>query len=284
MSRMDEGAANMFGESYRNYDDSARQAGVAELYRRNHEGQTLAFARGKIAAYSSFDRASFTVAELIELLDSLRDESDPDTEESQTVHAYQTAEELRRAYPDQDHLHLLGLLHDLGKVLVQFDEPQWAVVGDTFPLGCAFAGEIVFADYFRDNPDAKVAEYSTPLGIYQEGCGLDALVMSWGHDEYMARVLENHYRQLPRPLAEGTTVLPEEAIYVLRYHSFYAWHTGGAYLRFESDKDRRLKPYVQRFQKCDLYSKTDDMVDVSALRAYYDGLLRKYNLDGKIAF
>ena len=35
---------------------------------------------------------------------------------------------------------LVGLIHDLGKVLCLFGEPQWAVVGDTFPVGCAFSG------------------------------------------------------------------------------------------------------------------------------------------------
>ena len=28
-----------------------------------------------------------------------------------------------------------GLIHDLGKVLCKYGEPQWAVVGDTFPVG-----------------------------------------------------------------------------------------------------------------------------------------------------
>jgi hypothetical protein len=38
--------------------------------------------------------------------------------------------------------HLTGLIHDLGKILAHPEfgsEPQWAVVGDTFPVGCAFS-------------------------------------------------------------------------------------------------------------------------------------------------
>ena len=31
---------------------------------------------------------------------------------------------------------------------------QWSVVGDTFPVGCAFSDQIVFGlDSFKDNPD-----------------------------------------------------------------------------------------------------------------------------------
>src|SRR5689334_615114 len=31
---------------------------------------------------------------------------------------------------------LAGFVHDMGKVLCLWDEPQYAVVGDTFPVGC----------------------------------------------------------------------------------------------------------------------------------------------------
>lgn len=35
-----------------------------------------------------------------------------------------------------------------------FDEPQWAVVGDTFPVGCQYAKSIVYRDFtFILNPD-----------------------------------------------------------------------------------------------------------------------------------
>lgn len=35
-----------------------------------------------------------------------------------------------------------------------YDEPQWAVVGDTFPVGCDWGKSIVYRDTtFHDNPD-----------------------------------------------------------------------------------------------------------------------------------
>ncbi len=41
--------------------------------------------------------------------------------------------------------------------------------------------------------------------MYRENCGLENIMMSWGHDEYLYRVLVNH----------GAT-LPEEALYMIR--------------------------------------------------------------------
>lgn len=39
-------------------------------------------------------------------------------------------------------------------------EPQWAVVGDSFPVGCAWANSIVYRDTSFDlNPDTKNPRY-----------------------------------------------------------------------------------------------------------------------------
>jgi inositol oxygenase len=56
---------------------------------------------------------------------------------------------------------LAAFIHNLGKVLCLYGKPQWAVVGDTFPVGCAHFDEIVLPEFFRDNPDAKVPDYQT---------------------------------------------------------------------------------------------------------------------------
>ena len=77
---------------------------------------------------------------------------------------------------------LAGLLHDLGKVLCLYGEPQWAVVGDTFPVGCAFSDRVVFPEFFADNTDSQNPQYQTASGIYGEGGGLDRVHLSWGHD------------------------------------------------------------------------------------------------------
>lgn len=115
-------------------------------------------------------------------MNNLVDESDPDTDLPNIVHAFQTAELIRKEHPDLDWFHLTGLIHDLGKVrrkeeeerrrkkilflfsstqvMAFFGEPQWAVVGDTFPVGCAWADSIVYRDTsFEDNPDGKDSRY-----------------------------------------------------------------------------------------------------------------------------
>jgi inositol oxygenase len=78
-----------------------------------------------------------------------------------------------------------GLIHDLGKVLCLYGEPQWAVAGDTLPVGLGVVGPDRVPGIFLCNPDSTVPAYQTRLGIYQEGAGLDKVDISWGHDEYL---------------------------------------------------------------------------------------------------
>ena len=244
----------------RDYGEQAR-ASVREVYGLNHRYQTLEFVRQKKEQYLSLDRQRMKVFEAMEFLDEFIDESDPDTELGQSEHLLQTAESIRRAgLPDW--FVLTGLVHDLGKVLCSFDEPQWAVVGDTFPVGCAFSEKIVHADLFAANPDSGVAAYSTELGIYEEGCGLDSVQMSWGHDEYLYHVLHGR--------------LPEEALYVIRYHSFYAAHDAGAYGHLMSARDREMFSWVSAFSAHDLYSKLDDAPSVGELKKRYAPLVAEY--------
>ena len=44
---------------------------------------------------------------------------------------------------------------------------------------------VINLQYFKENPDINNPLYSTKNGIYTEGCGLDNVVISWGHDDYM---------------------------------------------------------------------------------------------------
>jgi inositol oxygenase len=177
-------AAGKAKEAFRDYRADARP-GVREFYRLNHRHQTLAFVLAKKAEYLPPRRRQMSVWEALEFLDTLVDDSDPDTELSQIEHLMQTAEAIRAAGQPRWFI-LTGLVHDLGKVLCLFGEPQWAVVGDTFPVGCAFSERVVFPEFFADNPDSAVPEYQTPCGIYAPGCGLDNVHLSWGYDESSA--------------------------------------------------------------------------------------------------
>lgn len=242
-------------------DYEAADPRVRETYRLNHRHQTVDFVRRKKEEYLGLGRSRMTVWEALASLDELVDESDPDTSLSQTEHHFQTAESMRAAsLPDW--MIAAGLVHDLGKVLCLYGEPQWAVVGDTFPVGCGFAPEVVHADLFDENPDAQRPEYSSPLGLYEEGCGLDRVEMSWGHDEYLFHVVRNH--------------LPAEAAYVIRYHSFYAAHSSGAYDHLLSEYDRAQLRWVRTFSAHDLYSKADAPPPVEALRETYTPLVETF--------
>lgn len=65
-----------------------------------------------------------------------------------------------------------------------YDEEQWAVVGDTYVVGCQFAPSIVYRETsFEKCPDFWNSKYNSKFGIYSENCGLDNVLLSWGHDE-----------------------------------------------------------------------------------------------------
>ena len=253
-------------DAFRNYKDSARQSTVADFYRLQHSQQTYDFVCSMEAKYLSLTHFSMGIWDTLLYLDSLVDDSDPDTSNSQLQHALQTAESARRLRPDLPWMHVTGLIHDLGKILSSAcHEPQWAVVGDTFPVGCAFSPQSVFPDSFALNPDSAHPVYSTPLGVYKEHCGLRNVKMSWGHDVYLAEVcVRNH------------CTLPPEALAMIRFHSFYPWHKHGAYAHLTDAIDEAMLPWVLEFNKCDLYSKDAQLVDVDAVKPYYDELIARY--------
>lgn len=201
--------------------------------------------------------ATMTVWEAIEKLNELVDESDPDTSLSQIQHLLQTAEAMRRDGKPR-WMQLTGLLHDLGKLLVFFGaQGQWDVVGDTFVVGAKFSEKNVYPATFDNNPDSHDARYNTELGIYQEGCGLENVMLSWGHDEYLYHILKEQ------------SDIPEEGLWMVRYHSFYPWHREGAYRQFhdrQSDRDERALESVKAFNAYDLYSKSDSPPDPVTLR------------------
>src|SRR5262245_51707047 len=169
-------------QDYRNYDSPARDT-VREFYRQNHRYQTYDFVLEKKRSFLALDRRRMTVLEAMEYLNTLVDDSDPDIDLSQRDHLLQTSEAIR-ADGHEDWFVLTGLMHELGKILCLFGEPQWAVVGDTFPVGCAFSSRIVYPEFLRDNPDDADPRFRSPCGVYQAGCGLRNVHLSWGHDEY----------------------------------------------------------------------------------------------------
>lgn len=257
---MQSSANNVEQDTFRDYAKDGIDH-VREFYKANHRFQTYDFVRAKQKQWLGFNTRQMTPWQALDYLNTLVDESDPDISLPQIAHLLQTSESIK-ADGHPDWFVLTGFIHDLGKVLCLFGEPQWAVVGDTFPVGCQHSEKIVFHEFFKDNPDQQNPDYNTALGIYRQGCGLDQVHMSWGHDEYLYQLLKHH--------------LPEPALYMVRYHSFYAWHREGAYDYLTDGKDRENLRWVQAFNPYDLYSKNPNPPDLQSLRPYYEDLMAKY--------
>ncbi len=213
------------------------------LYFNAFRNQTPDLVKEKIADFGQLNRCQMTISEALGRFSDFIDPSDPDVSFPNHLHGYQTAESLREMFPKEDWLHLVGLIHDLGKILFTFGEPDWAIVGDIFPVEST------------PKPETK----------------LDDLVLSWGHDMYLYLVLKNHPQ----------CTLPKIALDIIRYHSFYGWHTEG---RFDHlDFEPEVLEWVQTFNRHDLYSKKHSMPIIEDLKDYYQGLIDKY-VPGKVKF
>lgn len=280
-------------ENFRCYDQDEK---IKAFYKEQHKKQTVALVKSQSEQLANIEEsivkaknehdleslkdmgsvALMSVWDAVFMLDNLIDQSDPDTSLPNSVHALQTAEAIRKDLPQIaqllktdidaiDWFPLVGLLHDLGKIDALLRQvPQWAVVGDIFPVGMPFSRLNIFYNEFADNPDTKDERYNSGFGIYKEHIGLEQVLMSYGHDEYIARVL----------LRES--ILPKEAIFICRFHSFYALHQSGAYEELLNNHDQELLKWVKVFNPYDLYSKHKDAPNRAELEPYYRALINKY--------
>lgn len=247
-------------EEFRNYDAPARDT-VMDFYKINHINQTYDFVLEKEKEFLKFDRKEMTIWEAVDFLNTLVDDSDPDIDLDQTQHLMQTSEAIR-ADGHPDWFVLTGFIHDLGKILCLFGEPQWAVVGDTFPVGCKFSDKIVYSEFFKGNSDYNDERYNTKFGVYEPNCGLNKVHMSWGHDEYLYQIMKDY--------------LPDPALYIIRYHSFYSQHREESYAHLMNEHDHEMFKWVKLFNPYDLYTKSPKAPDIEELLPYYKNLASKY--------
>lgn len=254
------------------------------FYRLNHARQTVDFVNRQASLYAPLNRAELDVWEALDTLDSLREfetalfgDDDRDAAMTLQEHALQTAEACRLAYPDQEWLHVVGLIHDLGKLLAHQgwgSEPQWAVCGETYPVGCRFHPAIMHSQFFSANPDRRRRAYSSATGMYQPGCGLNSVYMSWSAAEYLYMVL-----------VRNKVRLPPEALFLIRYQRCAVLLRSGApYSELLSQFDRRCLPWLKRFRDLARYTRRDlpGRLQGQALRDYYDALLAKYLPQAKL--
>ncbi|WVQ81615.1 hypothetical protein IAT38_003739 [Cryptococcus sp. DSM 104549] len=248
--------------AFRQYEDACDR--VKNFYAEQHRKQTLEYNQKIRSEFRNTVRARMSIWEAMELLNTLVDESDPDTSVGQIEHLLQTAEAIRRD-GKPEWMQVTGLIHDLGKLLCFFGaDGQWDVVGDTFVVGCKFSDKIIYPETFKENPDYNNEKLMTENGIYEPGCGLDNVMVSWGHDEYMYEICKNQ------------STLPKEALAMIRFHSFYPWHREGAYRHLMAPEDEDSLKAVLAFNPYDLYSKSDEPPKVEVLKPYYQGLINKF--------
>lgn len=258
-------------KKYRDYQNAEKR--VNDNYRKSRTFQTVDFVLKQREFFSKLC-LQMDIWSILEDLNDLVDVSDPDCTFPNLHHAFQTAEMMRKdGLPDW--FQLTGLIHDMGKIMYKRGtnengtgkEEQWSMVGDTFIVGCALPDTLVYPEYNLYNLDQGNKLYNTKHGIYSANCGLDNLLCSWGHDEYLYQILTS---------PKNPNDLPEEALYCIRFHSLYPYHEKGEYKCFQSKKDEMYFPILKQFQSYDLYSKNDSSMEIDYLKPYYMNLIQKY--------
>jgi inositol oxygenase len=261
-------------QTLRTYHKNTKQY---DLYKTQHETQSYQYVINKKKHYEDKIAVSTdyqTVAHVLSQMSLFVDDSDPDLPDTPNlVHAYQTAERIRKDHPLNYQFQVCGLIHDIGKILYQYNEPQWNVVGDTYVVGCEFPKSIVYYDTtFKNNPDIRDPILNSKYGIYKKHTGLSNLTLSFGHDEYLYMVLnDSKNNQLHN--------FSQKYMDMIRYHSFYPWHTSNEYTHLTKPEDVETLENVRNLNKYDLYSKEDSLIDISTeptIKKYYDKLLNIY--------
>ncbi|MEL6675230.1 MAG: inositol oxygenase family protein [Bacteroidota bacterium] len=265
-------------KTFRNYHQGDITAAVREHYRKMRLNQTYDYVARMEQKYLTYDKPMM-LWDAMEKLNALIDVSDPDLDLPNVQHLLQSAEALR-ADQRPDWMQLVGLIHDLGKVMYLWgsDEDgtsqaeQWGLVGDVFVVGCALPDSVVYPEFNALNPDMQNPRYASENGIYESGCGLDQLTLAWGHDEYLYQVLSHHPENR----------IPKAGMVMIRYHSFYPWHTGGSYQDLLSAEDAQYKEWILDFNRYDLYTKSQQLHELSELKEYYLPIAEKYLGTGPI--
>lgn len=241
-----------------------------ELYKLMHENQTLKYVIDTKKYVNNLPKSSLNIKDVLKEMNNYIDPSDPDVNEDNIYHAYETAEMIRKDYPNDLEFQVTGLIHDLGKrcyTMSYFYDKPWSVVGDTYPVGCKFSSKILCSKFFKNNADSTNKVLNTKYGIYNKNCGLSELVMSYGHDEYLFNVLNKQKKKHK---------LTDDMMNVIRFHSFYAWHTDNEYKYFESEDDKKTLENIKKFNNYDLYSKKEKIEITEEIKNYYDVLLGHY--------
>lgn len=253
----------------RQFKETESIKSIKENYYKSRTIQSYDFVEYLHEKYLDFTNPSktfqMTMLDALLQLNNFVDLSDPDMELPNIVHACQTAEKMRQDnLPDW--MQLVGLIHDVGKILYLkgIDEDgtsmknQFSIVGDTFIVGHKIPSTIVFEEFNSLNLDTI-----NNVSKYTQGCGLNNCKVSFGHDEYLYQVLKYNRCKIP-----------QEGLDMIRYHSMYVLHTEGEYKELLKDEDLVIIENLKLFNKYDLYTKTDKIIEFD--EKYYIPIIKKY--------
>ena len=284
-SEMDDSVHEMRRQRGQGFQMSSA-ASIELFLRLNHARQTLDLARRQASMFSPLDKAKMNVWQALDTLDELRDyesalfaswhqDSPLDPDLSLKEHAIQVAELCRINHPDHPWMALCGLIHGFGKLLAHprwGSQPQWAVCGETYPLGCRFDTNIGGAQHFTANPDKRRRIYNTPLGIYSPQCGLENVFFSWNANEYLYLLL-----------MLNETLLPPAALFMLRHQKFHTLKTTpstSGYNALCSPENNSWLPLLSSFRALSTYRKVqlprDQVLSPLQMQEYYSDLIAKY--------
>jgi inositol oxygenase len=76
--------------------------------------------------------------------------------------------------------------------------------------------------------------------------------------------------------------LPEAGMAMIRYHSFYPWHSGGSYKQLLKKEDGRYMDWIRDFNQYDLYTKSNKTYTLDEVRQHYEPIAHKYLGEGPI--
>lgn len=254
-------------------EDHVRRT-TEQHYKDMRQHQCLHYQRQMEDEWLQFNKArELTIKQALDMMDTFVDKSDPATSLPTVHHMMQVAETMR-CCGEPDWMQLVGLIHDLGHVMAFLspseangqtcDGPQWGQAGGTWVVGAKIPSSVEFPRFNALNPDSEHSVYGTEQGWYADACGLDALSFTWGHNEYLYRVL-----------VHNKATIPQAGLDMIRLHSCRPLHCSDAYDCLLKKGDRERLAWVQHFNKYDEVAK-GERLDLAHLWPYYQTIVDKY--------
>jgi len=192
-----------------------RAAAVRELYQLNHTPprRWISSFRRKSEYLFTIQAAELGIWETMELLDSLVDSSDPDTDLSQMDHNLQTAEAIRRdGHPTMVCAHRIhSRRRENSFACLASRSGRWSAI--LFPSGAPFFGqESCYPEFFEANPDNQDSVVANRgMGFTRQSAASRTCIFFMGPRRVSLR-------------GSSKIICPKKASYMIRYHSCYVIH------------------------------------------------------------